>query len=117
MNLKNSITLIGFLGADAELTELPSGKKLARLRVATNESYKNKDNEWVTSTEWHNCVVWGGLAEAVAKQGKKGTEMVLRGKMSYRDYEDREGVKRRAAEVVVSEFTLVGRRKKEPTEA
>jgi single-strand DNA-binding protein len=61
--LRNKVQLIGHLGNDPEITNLDSGKKLAKLKLATNETYKNDSGEKITDTQWHNVVAWGKTAE------------------------------------------------------
>jgi len=112
--LRNKVQLIGHLGADVEIKSFESGSKLANLRVATNESYKNKEGEWTTNTTWHNVVAWGKTAELAGKLLKKGTEVALEGKLTNRSYDDKDGNKRYVTEVVMSEFLNLT--KKEGTE-
>lgn len=109
-NLKNSVTLMGNLGADPEFKKLDSGKCVSRFRMATNESYKNKSGERVITTQWHTCVAWGKQAELINQLLKKGKEVVVRGRLNYRTYEDRNGVTKTQSEIVVSEFSLTGKK-------
>ena len=109
--LKNSVSLIGNLGMDPEITNFESGTSLARFRVATNDSYKDKKGEWQTRTEWHNIVAWGKSAELCAKLLKKGSEVVLEGKLENDSYTDKEGVKKYKTEIKLREFVLVNRNK------
>jgi single-strand DNA-binding protein len=111
-SLKNKVQLIGRLGADVEVKSLESGKQLAKISVATNESYKNKEGEWMDNTTWHNVVAWGKTAEVAGKLLKKGSEVALEGKLSNRSYEDKEGVKKYITEVVMNEFVLLDKKVK-----
>ncbi len=97
----NKVTLVGNIGQDVELKQTQSGKAVARLSLATNESYKDSAGEWQQKTEWHTVIVWGQAAEK-AGQYQKGEMIYLEGKLSHRSYEDREGVKRKVTEVVAS---------------
>lgn len=106
--LKNKVQLIGHLGADPEVKSLEGGNKLAKMRVATNETYKNAGGEKVTETQWHNVIAWGKTAEIVEKILSKGSEVVIDGKLIHRNYEDKDGVKRYITEVEVNELLLVG---------
>lgn len=107
-NLKNSVLLIGNLGQDPELRTLDSGKQVANVSLATNETYRNQNGDKVTSTEWHRLVGWGKTAELMGSLFAKGKEVAVRGKITYRSYEDKEGIKRYLSEIVVQEFVLLG---------
>jgi len=102
--LKNSVQLIGNLGKDIEFKTFDNGTQLARFTIATNEYYKNNKGEKVQETQWHNVVSWGKLAETMSKILEKGNEVLLRGKLVHRSYEDKDGNTKYASEVVVNEF-------------
>ncbi|HMN90659.1 MAG TPA: single-stranded DNA-binding protein [Saprospiraceae bacterium] len=106
-SIRNSVTLIGNLGKDPDLKKLDSGTIVARLSLATNESYRNQKGERVTSTQWHTLVAWGKTAELMNEQLKKGKEIAVRGKLTYRNYEDKNGVARSIPEIVVTEFVMI----------
>jgi single-strand DNA-binding protein len=106
--LKNQVQLIGFLGNDPEIKTLESGKKLAKLRIATNESYTDEQGKKVENTSWHSVTFWGKSADIAEKYLQKGKEVAISGKLSYRDYEDKDGVKRYVTEIIGSEFLLLG---------
>tara|TARA_R110001632_G_scaffold19898_1_gene59809 strand:+ start:8584 stop:8919 length:336 start_codon:yes stop_codon:yes gene_type:complete len=106
--LRNKVQLIGNLGNDPEIITLESGKKLAKLSIATNESYKNAQGEKVTDTQWHNVVAWNKTAEIVEKYLHKGSEVAIEGKLTSRSYETKEGEKRYITEVVVNELLMLG---------
>ena len=110
-SIRNSITLIGHLGQDPEVRKSNNGNLFATLSLATNEIYKNSKGEKVKSTQWHNCVAFGKTAEIMQTILKKGKEVVLKGKLTYRQWEDKQGIKRYTPRVVVNEFTIVGSRK------
>ena len=107
-NLRNNVQLIGNVGNAPEIVNLESGKKLAKLSIATNESYKNSNGERVTNTDWHNLVAWGKTAEIIEKYVEKGKEIAIQGKLTSRSYDDKEGTKRYVTEVVVNEVLLLG---------
>ena len=113
--LRNTVSLIGNLGGDPEFKTLEGGNALARFRVATNESYKDKKGEWVTTTQWHNVVAWGKTAELSNKLLKKGVEVVLEGKLVNDAYTTKEGEKRYKTEVNLREFIVLNRDKDEKT--
>ncbi|TXB63142.1 single-stranded DNA-binding protein [Phaeodactylibacter luteus] len=111
--IRNSITLIGHIGQDAKIIETTNGNTLANVSLATNDSYKNKQGDRVTTTEWHRCVAWGKLAEVMGNLCKKGKEVAVRGKLTYNTYQDKNGVQRTQPQVVVQEFVLLDRKKQE----
>jgi single-strand DNA-binding protein len=110
--LRNTVSLIGNLGGDPEFKTLEGGNTLARFSVATNESYKDKKGDWVTNTQWHNVVAWGKTAELSNKLLKKGSEVVLEGKLVNDAYTNKEGEKRFKTEVSLREFMVLNRDKK-----
>ena len=75
----NKVILIGNLGKDPEVRYLDNGVAVANLSLATSENYKNKDGEKVTQTEWHDIVLWRGLAEVAEKYLKKGSSVYIEG--------------------------------------
>lgn len=111
--LRNTVSLIGNLGQDPEITTFESGKTVARFSVATNDSYKNKDGEWVTNTEWHNIVAWDKSAELCGKLLKKGSEVVLEGKLTNDSYTNKEGEKRYRTQINMREFMVLNKDKSE----
>ncbi len=106
-NLSNCVQLIGHLGKDVEIQEVSNGSKLAKVRLATNEYYYNKDGEKVTSTEWHNLVAWGKTAELMTSLACKGSHLLVSGKLTNRSYEDKQGVKKYFTEIKVDNFRLL----------
>jgi single-strand DNA-binding protein len=108
--LRNTVSLIGRLGKDPMISNFNNGNKVAKFSIATNESYKDKNGEWVTSTEWHNVQAWGKAAEKCEKILKKGVEIVLEGKLVTDQYETKEGEKRTSTEVRLREFMLISKK-------
>jgi len=106
--LRNSVHLFGHAGKDAELTILENDKQVARVSLATNETYKTAKGERVTNTQWHNLVAWGKTAENLHRLIKKGSQFGIVGRLTYRSFENKEGVKRTITEIVVNEFVLIG---------
>ncbi|PKR82226.1 single-stranded DNA-binding protein [Brumimicrobium salinarum] len=109
--LRNTVSLIGNLGADPVITKFGNDRSVARFSVATNESYKDKKGEWVTNTTWHNVVAWDKAATLCEQLLKKGTELVLEGKLVNDAYETKEGEKRYKTEISMREFMLLNRDK------
>lgn len=111
LSLKNKVQLIGNLGMDPEIKNLDNGKKLAKISLATTESYRNLKGEKVEETQWHNVIAWGKTAEIAEKYLRKGGEVAVEGKIVNRSYEDKQGNKRYITEIVVSELLLLGNKK------
>lgn len=106
----NKVILIGNLGRDPEIRHLESGVAVGKFSVATNENYMDKQGNWQTNTEWHNVVVWRGLAERAEKQLKKGSLVFIEGKLTHRSYKDKDGVDRYTTEVVANTFRILEKR-------
>jgi single-strand DNA-binding protein len=106
--LKNSVRLVGNLGMDPEVRVFDNNRRLAKLALATNESYKNDKGERVTETQWHNIIIWGAQAKFAEDILKKGDEVAVDGKLSSRSYIDKDGNKKYVTEIVVSEFLKLG---------
>jgi len=109
-SLRNSVRLVGNLGMDPEIKSFDNNKKLARLSLATSESYKNDRGEKVTETQWHNLTLWGNLAKFAEDDLKKGDTIAIEGRLKNSNYVDKDGNKRYFCEVVVNEFIKVGGR-------
>lgn len=113
----NKVMLIGRLGKDPEMRYLDNNVALARFPIATSESYKGTNGEKVEKTEWHNVVVWRKLAEIAGKYLKKGSQIYLEGKLRTRNWDDANGEKRYATEVVVDDFRMLDRKSDGPSAA
>ncbi|HOZ74241.1 MAG TPA: single-stranded DNA-binding protein [Flavobacterium sp.] len=107
--LRNKVQLIGHLGNDPEMMTLESGKKRAKLTIATNDVYKNHQGEKIKETQWHHVVAWGKLAEIIEKYASKGKEIAIEGKLTHRSYEDKNGDKKYTTEVIAQEMLLLGK--------
>lgn len=107
-NLRNRVQLIGRLGQTPEVKQLESGRTVANFSIATNDKYKNKKGEWIETTDWHNLVAWGKTAEIIAQYVEKGNEIAIEGKLTNKNWEDKDGNKRYATEIVVNEIVLMG---------
>ena len=104
----NKVILVGNLGKDPEVRYLDNGVAVANFSLATTESYKNKEGERVSQTEWHNIVLWRGLAEVAEKWLKKGSSVYVEGKIRTRKWEDKEGVTRYSTEILGDNMTMLG---------
>jgi len=105
--LRNRVQLIGRLGQDPEVKTLESGKKVTNFTMATNETFKGVDGNKTEETTWHNIVAWNGLAEISSKYLKKGKEVCIEGRISYRTYTDKNGVPKSVTEIVASDLVLL----------
>ncbi|HJV49224.1 MAG TPA: single-stranded DNA-binding protein [Geothrix sp.] len=105
----NKVMLIGNLGRDPELKATPSGQSVARFSVATTETWKNQSGEKQSKTEWHNIVVWGKQAEIAEKYLRKGKQVMIEGRIQYREYTDQAGVKKTACDIRCDNFVMLGR--------
>lgn len=106
--LKNHVQLIGNVGQEPTITNLESGKKVARFSLATNEYYKNDKGEKTQTTDWHTVVACGKTAEIIEKYVGKGKEVGVTGKLKSRSYEDNDGIKRYVTEIEANEILLLG---------
>jgi single-strand DNA-binding protein len=105
----NKVLLIGNLGRDPELKATPSGQSVARFSVATTETWKNQSGEKQSKTEWHNIVVWGKQAEIAEKYLRKGKQVMIEGRIQYREYTGQDGVKKTACDIRCDNFVMLGR--------
>jgi single-strand DNA-binding protein len=106
----NKVILIGHLGKDPEVRHLENGTSVANFTLATSESYKDKAGNRIDQTEWHNIVVWRGLADVAEKFLKKGSQIYLEGKIRTRSWEDQTGNKRYTTEIVADTFNMLSKR-------
>lgn len=105
----NKVILIGHLGNDPEIRALEGGVSLARLSVATTETYTDKNTgDRISNTEWHRVVMWRGLANVAEKYLKKGSLVYIEGKLKTRSYEDDNKVKHYTTEIVADNMTMLG---------
>jgi single-strand DNA-binding protein len=104
----NRVMLLGNLGADPELRMTSGGQAVLKLRLATSETYQDKNRQRQERTEWHNVVIWGKRAEALAKILTKGSRIFVEGGLRTSSYDDRDGNKRYRTEVVCSNILLQG---------
>ena len=106
----NKVILIGNLGKDPEVRRLENGAVLASFSIATSESYIDKQSgEKKEITDWHDVVLWRGLAEVAEKYLVKGTKIYVEGKLKKRSWQDKEGVTRYSTEVVGDEMTILSK--------
>ena len=107
----NKVILVGNLGKDPEIRTLESGVKVARFSLATTESYNDRNTgQRVDQTEWHNIVLWRGLAEIAEKYLRKGNQVYLEGKLQTRSYQDKDGITKYSTEIVGQNMNMLGGR-------
>lgn len=111
----NKVALIGRVGGDPDVRKLENGTSVGRFSLATSDAYKDKSEQWVDSTEWHNLVVWRDLAERAEKSVKKGSLIYIEGKITYRKYNDKDGHEKTVTDIVVSTFRVLDGRKESAT--
>jgi single-strand DNA-binding protein len=106
----NKVILVGHVGQDPEVRYLDNNTPVCTIRMATSDVYKNKSGERVTNTEWHNVVLWRGLAEIAEKYVKKGSQIYIEGKLRTRSWDDKDKNKRYTTEIVADIMQLLGKR-------
>jgi single-strand DNA-binding protein len=111
----NKVILVGNVGKDPEIRRFENNTK-ASFSLATSETYTPRGGDKVTQTEWHNIVAWRRLAELAENYIRKGSQILVEGKLRYRSYDDREGIKRYIVEVEADVIQLLGRRPDSPNQ-
>ena len=106
-NLRNRVQLIGNLGMDPEMKNLESGKVMAKLSIATSDSYMNSAGEKSDDTQWHNVVAWGKNADLAGKFLSKGQQVCVDGRLNHRSYEDKSGETKYITEIIVNDFLFL----------
>jgi single-strand DNA-binding protein len=112
----NKVILVGNVGKDPETRYLDEGTAISKFPLATSETYRNRDGERVSTTEWHNVVLWRGLAQVAEKYVKKGTQLYIEGRIKTRSYDDSEGNKKYITEIVGDQMQMLGRRPDDESE-
>lgn len=115
-SIKNHVLLIGNVGQDPTITNLDTGKKVARFSLATNEKYTDKEGKKQTDTNWHTVVAWGKKAEIIEKYAPRGKELGIVGRLKTRSYTTDDGNTRYVSEVEASEILLLGTPQNKATE-
>jgi single-strand DNA-binding protein len=108
MSYVNKVILIGRLGADPEIRYTADGTPVATFSLATTETWKNKDGTKAEQTEWHRIVAWRKLGEISAEYLKKGKLVYVEGRIQSREYEGRDGVRRKAVEIIANNMKMLG---------
>lgn len=105
-SLKNRVQLVGNLGSNPEVKTFDNGNKVAKFTMATNEVYNNGNGKTTESTQWHNIVAWGKQAEIAEKYLSKGKEIAIEGRLTYRQYEDKNQQKKHITEIVLNSYIV-----------
>lgn len=107
----NKVTLLGNLGKDPECFQIEGNIAVAKFPLATTEKYKDRDGVIQSNTEWHNVVVWRGLAEFAEKRLQKGSLVYIEGKLKTRKWEDKQGQKRFMTEIIADSLIVLSKKK------
>ena len=111
----NKVILMGYVGKDPEVRHMDNNMVVARFTLATNERW-SKDGNRTEHTEWHNIVMWRGLAEVAEKYVHKGSLLYIEGRLRSRSYDDKDGIKRYVTEILADAMNIVGPRQSEQQE-
>lgn len=111
----NKVILIGNVGKDPEIRHLDAGVTVANFPLATSETYTAKNGEKVTTTEWHNVVLWRGLADVAEKYVTKGRQVYIEGRIRTRSYDDKDGNKKYVTEIYGDTMQLLGKKDDQPS--
>jgi len=106
----NKVILVGNVGKDPETRHLEGGNTVSKFSLATSEVYKNKDGEKVASTEWHNIVLWKGLAEIAEKYVRKGSQLYIEGRIKTRSYTDQDNHTKYITEIFGDSMQMLGKK-------
>ena len=106
----NKVILVGNVGKDPDIRYLEGGTAVCSFPLATSETYRNRNGERITTTEWHNIVLWRGLAEIAERYVKKGTQLYIEGRIRTRSWDDRDGNKRYTTEIIGDNMQMLGRK-------
>lgn len=109
--MRNSVMLIGNAGSDPEIRTFSNGQKVARVRIAVNESYKNANDEWVQTTEWFGLVGFGNMADRMEKQIHKGQQFAIDGRLHNNEWSDDQG-RHTVTEIILNDLFLINNPKK-----
>jgi len=109
-SLNNRIQLIGYIGVEPVMRSSINKTRYCNLSLATHDSYRNSADEWVEETQWHNLVIWGNLTTSIEKNCKKGSHVIVEGKLTYRSYEDLDSSKKYITEIKVDKMIILDKK-------
>ena len=107
----NKVTMIGNLGKDPEIQQLEGNVSVAKVSLATTETFKDRNGQPHTETEWHTVVLWRALAELAGSYLRKGSLVYVEGKLKTRHYEDKDGKTRHVTEIIADQIIMLDKRK------
>jgi len=107
-SLNNSVRLLGNVGMTPEILTFDNGNQVAKVTLATSERRKDAEGNFQDLTTWHNLVIWGKRADVIKKYIQKGDKLSVEGRLSNREYTDKDGNKRYFTEIVVNDFNMLG---------
>ena len=113
----NKVILVGNVGADPDYRALDGGNRVVRLRLATSEKYKTNDGREIDDTAWHSIVAWRNLAELAEKYIRKGSQILVIGRLTYRKYTGNDGVERNVTEIIADKIELCGAKESAPSQS
>lgn len=108
--IRNQVQLIGNLGQKPEIKTFGEDRKVAKFSIATSDYYYDNKGEKKEQTQWHNVVVWGKQADVVEKYLDKGMQVAVSGKITYRNYDDKDGNKKYITEIIASDFLMLDKK-------
>lgn len=108
--IRNQVQLIGNLGQKPEIKTYGEDKKVAKFSLATSDYYLDNKGERKEQTQWHTIVVWGKQADIVEKYLDKGMQVAVSGKITYRNYDDKDGNKKYFTEIIASDFLMLDKK-------
>ncbi len=108
--IRNQVQLIGNLGQKPEIKTFGEDKKVAKFSIATSDYYIDNKGEKKEQTQWHNVVIWGKQADVVEKYLDKGMQVAVSGKITYRNYDDKDGNKKYITEIIASDFLMLDKK-------
>lgn len=108
----NKVILIGNAGREPEFKKLADGTPVAKLALATTETFRLKNGELQSKTDWHTIILWRGLAELAREYVHKGSLLYIEGKLRNRDYENKDGQKKHIIEVVADQIVMLDKKTK-----
>lgn len=112
----NRVTLVGNLGKDPDMQFLEGNIAVAKFSLATTESYKDRTGRLISQTEWHTVILWRGLAELAQKYLRRGSPVFIEGRLKTRSWEDKEGNKKFATEIIGENLIMLDKRTDGSTE-
>lgn len=112
MASRNKVELLGYVGDTPDARFMPDGTAVTVISLATNQRWKNKAGEQKERTDWHRVIFYRGLAETVAKYVKKGAQLLVDGRIQYRDYE-KDGETHYITEIIANEFQFLDKKQEE----